>query len=127
MSRSTFTDRRLRTVNLCGTGIFIASSVIADLDVLEGAFMIRRLQPYFANVQKRLTKSPKLYVRDTGLLHHLAPCLETPHRLEVVVGGVRDVAGIANAGPHSRLVRMQLQFVGLLKNGITLITHSKNC
>jgi predicted AAA+ superfamily ATPase len=47
-------------------------TVNADLDVLEGAFMIRRLQPYFANVQKRLTKSPKLYVRDTGLLHFLA-------------------------------------------------------
>lgn len=34
--------------------------------------MIRRLQPFHANVQKRLTKSPKLYVRDTGLLHFLA-------------------------------------------------------
>lgn len=42
------------------------------LDVLEAAFMIRRLQPYHANVQKRLTKSPKIYVRDTGLLHFLA-------------------------------------------------------
>ncbi|MBV6403269.1 MAG: ATP-binding protein [Flavobacteriales bacterium] len=47
-------------------------TVNADLDVLEGAFMIRRLQPYFANVQKRLTKSPKLYIRDSGLLHFLA-------------------------------------------------------
>ncbi len=47
-------------------------TVAADLDVLEGAFMVRRLPPFFANVQKRLTKSPKLYVRDTGLLHHLA-------------------------------------------------------
>lgn len=47
-------------------------TVGGDLDVLEGAFMIRRLPPFFANVQKRLTKSPKLYVRDTGLLHHLA-------------------------------------------------------
>jgi hypothetical protein len=47
-------------------------TVSGDLDVLEGAFMIRRLPPFFANVQKRLTKSPKLYVRDTGLLHHLA-------------------------------------------------------
>jgi len=46
--------------------------VSADLDVFEGAFMIRRLQPYHANVQKRLTKSAKLYVRDTGLLHFLA-------------------------------------------------------
>lgn len=42
------------------------------LDVLEGTFMIRRLPPFFANVQKRLTKSPKVYVRDTGLLHFLA-------------------------------------------------------
>jgi len=49
-----------------------AHTVAGDLDVLEGAYMIRRLQPYHANVQKRLTKSPKLYVRDTGLLHFLA-------------------------------------------------------
>ncbi|MBI4229260.1 MAG: ATP-binding protein [Planctomycetes bacterium] len=42
------------------------------LDVLEAAFMIRRLQPYHANIRKRLVKSPKLYVRDTGLLHFLA-------------------------------------------------------
>ena len=47
-------------------------TITGDLDVLEGAYMIRRLQPYHANVQKRLTKSPKLYVRDTGLLHFLA-------------------------------------------------------
>ncbi len=47
-------------------------TVARDLDVLEGSFMIRRLQPYHANVQKRLTKSPKLYVRDSGLLHFLA-------------------------------------------------------
>lgn len=47
-------------------------TVSGDLDVLEGAFMIRRLPPYYANVQKRLTKSQKLYVRDTGLLHFLA-------------------------------------------------------
>ena len=49
-----------------------AHTVAGDLDVLEGAYMIRRLQPFHANVQKRLTKSPKLYVRDTGLLHFLA-------------------------------------------------------
>jgi predicted AAA+ superfamily ATPase len=42
------------------------------LDVLEGAYMIRRLPPFFANVQKRLTKSPKIYIRDSGLLHFLA-------------------------------------------------------
>lgn len=41
------------------------------LDVLEYTFLIRRLPPYFRNVGKRLTKSPKVYIRDTGLLHHL--------------------------------------------------------
>ena len=47
-------------------------TVASDLDVLEATFMIRRLPPYYANIQKRLTKSAKLYMRDTGLLHFLA-------------------------------------------------------
>lgn len=38
------------------------------LDALEGAFMLRSLQPMEANVVKRLVKSPKVYVRDSGLL-----------------------------------------------------------
>jgi len=51
----------------------VSSHTIAgDLDVLEHTFMVRRLPPYFANVQKRLTKSPKVYIRDSGLLHFLA-------------------------------------------------------
>ncbi len=41
------------------------------LELLEGSFLIRRLQPYFANLGKRLTKSPKIYIRDSGLLHYL--------------------------------------------------------
>ena len=53
-------------------------TVAGDLDVLEGTFFVRRLQPYFANVQKRLTKSPKVYLRDTGLLHHLAGLMDAP-------------------------------------------------
>ena len=32
---------------------------------------MRLLQPYFRNIGKRLTKSPKLFLRDTGLLHHV--------------------------------------------------------
>ena len=39
------------------------------LDILEETFMIRQLQPFFGNVKKRLVKSPKVYIRDTGLLH----------------------------------------------------------
>lgn len=42
------------------------------LDLLEGGFLIHRLPPYFANVSKRLVKSPKLYIRDSGILHRLA-------------------------------------------------------
>lgn len=41
------------------------------LDILQQTFIIRRLPPYFVNVGKRLTKAPKIYLRDTGLLHHL--------------------------------------------------------
>ena len=42
------------------------------LDLLEGGFLIHRLQPYFVNIGKRLTKSPKIYFRDTGILHQLS-------------------------------------------------------
>ncbi len=41
------------------------------LDGLEGALMVRQLQPWHANLKKRQVKSPKIYFRDTGLLHHL--------------------------------------------------------
>ena len=41
------------------------------LDYLEGAFMFRRLPAYYTNAKKRLVKSPKIYVRDSGLLHYL--------------------------------------------------------
>lgn len=41
------------------------------LDYFENAFLIRRLPPYFANSKKRIVKSPKIYIRDTGILHTL--------------------------------------------------------
>ena len=41
------------------------------LDYLEGAFLIRRLPSYQTNIKKRLVKMPKLYWRDSGLLHAL--------------------------------------------------------
>ncbi|MBC8155153.1 MAG: ATP-binding protein [Bacteroidetes bacterium] len=47
-------------------------TVTAYLDLLEGGFLINRLQPYSVNTTKRLVKSPKLYVRDSGMLHRLA-------------------------------------------------------
>ncbi|MDQ5987287.1 MAG: hypothetical protein CSYNP_03027 [Syntrophus sp. SKADARSKE-3] len=41
------------------------------LDILEDTFIIRQLQPYHTNIKKRLIKSPKVYIRDSGLLHAL--------------------------------------------------------
>jgi hypothetical protein len=46
-------------------------TVQRHLSVLERIFLLRRLPPYFRNVGKRLVKAPKLYLRDTGLLHYL--------------------------------------------------------
>lgn len=39
------------------------------IDILSGTFMIRRLSPWFENIGKRQIKSPKIYFRDSGLLH----------------------------------------------------------
>lgn len=41
------------------------------LDVLCGTFMVRQLPPWFENVGKRLVKAPRIYLRDSGILHHL--------------------------------------------------------
>lgn len=41
------------------------------LDALEQTFMVRTLQPWYENVGKRLVKSPKIYLRDSGLFHAL--------------------------------------------------------
>jgi predicted AAA+ superfamily ATPase len=62
-------------------GLWNASQLAASLgvsyhtvdryvDILEQAFLVRKLLPYFANLGKRLVKSPKVYFRDTGLLHY---------------------------------------------------------
>jgi predicted AAA+ superfamily ATPase len=40
-------------------------------DLFEQTFLLRNLQPYHRNIKKRLIKSPKLYIRDTGILHRL--------------------------------------------------------
>jgi predicted AAA+ superfamily ATPase len=41
------------------------------LDLLTGTYVVRQLPPWFENVSKRQVKSPKVYVRDSGLLHSL--------------------------------------------------------
>ncbi len=48
-----------------------APSVSQYIDVLARLLLVRRLTPYSANTRKRLVKSPKIYIRDSGLLHAL--------------------------------------------------------
>jgi uncharacterized protein len=46
-------------------------SIRRYIDFLEGAFMVRSLEPFAANIKKRIVKSPKIFISDTGLLHRL--------------------------------------------------------
>ncbi len=41
------------------------------LDILTGTFMVRQLQPWYENISKRQVKAPKIYLRDSGMLHAL--------------------------------------------------------
>jgi uncharacterized protein len=52
-------------------------TVRSYLDILTGTFMIRQMQPWFENLGKRQVKSPKIYFRDSGLLHSL---LDIPNK-----------------------------------------------
>jgi len=58
-----------------------APTVRHYLDILEDTFIVRQLQPFHGNIKKRITKSPKVYIRDSGLLHTLLrnPTLEQLH------------------------------------------------
>lgn len=51
-------------------------------DHLAGTFMIAQLQPWHENISKRQVKSPKLYVRDSGLLHALLRIQQLDHLME---------------------------------------------
>jgi len=55
-----------------GSSLGISHTTIRRyLDILTGTFMVRQLQPWFENIQKRQVKSPKIYFRDSGILHTL--------------------------------------------------------
>ncbi|MDE2135948.1 MAG: ATP-binding protein [Gammaproteobacteria bacterium] len=77
------TMRRFWTMSAhCSGGIWNSSqigrslgeahtTVRRHLDALSGALVVRVLEPWYENVGKRLVKSPKVYIRDSGLLHTL--------------------------------------------------------
>lgn len=57
-------------------------TVNSYLDFLEGAFLIRRLPPWLPNLKKRLVRSPRVYWRDSGLLHALLGVSEARELLQ---------------------------------------------
>ncbi|MCR9062581.1 MAG: ATP-binding protein [Cytophagales bacterium] len=77
------------------------------LDYFENAFLTRSLQPFFINISKRLVKSPKVFFRDTGLLHAAAG-VETSEELD----------GFLQRGASFEAFIIQ-QIIGVLKPTIT--------
>ena len=55
------------------------TTVKRHVDLLTGALVIRQLQPWFVNLGKRQVKAPKVYVRDSGLLHALLDMFSFRH------------------------------------------------
>lgn len=49
-----------------------APTINRYIDYLQGAYLVHRLQPFHINTRKRLVKAPKVYIRDSGLLHSVA-------------------------------------------------------
>lgn len=79
-ARPAVTDRLLRMLAAVHGQIWNASRLASSLGItyptvnsyleyLEGAFLVRRLAPWHANLGKRLVRSPRIYWRDSGLLH----------------------------------------------------------
>jgi len=81
-----------------------APTVRHYLDILENTFVVRRLLPYHANVKKRLIKSPKVYIRDSGLLHAL-----------LRIGNFDDLQGHPVLGSSWESFVIE-QIIGLLPN-----------
>lgn len=58
--------------SMLGNALGITSVQVKKyIDFLEHSFIVRRLEPFYINIGKRLVKSPKIYIRDTGILHSL--------------------------------------------------------
>ena len=61
----------LNASKLAGSMGVSSHTIRKYIDLLEQTFMVRALPPYTGNLKKRLIKSPKVYIRDTGILHTL--------------------------------------------------------
>ena len=55
-----------------GTNLEVDGKTVSTyIDILTDLLLIRRLSPWFGNAKKRLVKSPRFYIRDSGILHRL--------------------------------------------------------
>jgi len=63
---------QLLNASKLGTSLGVSNHTIMNyLEILEETFVIRLLRPYHKNIKKRLVKSPKVYIRDSGIVHSL--------------------------------------------------------
>ncbi|MAG13166.1 MAG: hypothetical protein CMN78_01070 [Spirochaetales bacterium] len=70
--KSTLAKHILSNWHKLGESLGVTGSTLRSYtEILEKTFMVRILRPYRANVKKRLVKSPKIFIRDTGILHSL--------------------------------------------------------
>lgn len=102
------------------------TTIRRHLDLLTGALVLRQLQPWFENIGKRQVKSPKIYVRDTGLLHTLlglasADSLESHPKLGAswegfVVERIMDFVGERNCTFWAMQTGAELDLL-VFKNG----------
>ncbi|MDE2759788.1 MAG: ATP-binding protein [Paracoccaceae bacterium] len=59
-------------VNKLATNLEVSRSKINHyIDILTGLLLVRRIEPWHVNVKKRLVKSPRYYIRDSGIIHRL--------------------------------------------------------
>jgi len=96
----------LMNVSRLAANLGVSSQTIARyIDLLVDLGLLRRLEPWFANITARLVKAPKVYVRDTGLLHSLLE-IGTMNELlgHPVVGGSFEslaIESLISAAPES--------------------------
>ena len=137
------TLRRFWTMLAHGQGgVFNASRLASGLgvsgqtvtryvDILSDLMLVRRLEPWSANVGKRLTRSPKIYVRDSGILHSLLGIGEIESLLgHPVVGGswegfvIENLVNLAPPGATPWFYRTsagaEVDLLLLMPDGVTL-------
>lgn len=103
------------------------AQVGAYLDVLTNLLLIRRLEPWYVNTKKRLVKSPRYYLRDSGILHRLLGISDYDALLSHPVMG-KSWEGFAIENIHSVLPLLAKTYFYRTSAGaeIDLVIHMPN-